>query len=80
VISAAITTIQVTLITPSANSAAISPTQQPTQDPPRLIPRRSPPPGRFAITSVSGLRHLSRHTALAVVNWFILAALQPPTG
>ena len=64
--------IQPMLITPSANSAAISIQQQPTHQPPCSMPMRSAParPGRHAVSrNMNGLRHLRRQTSLSGVSW-----------
>ena len=71
-IRAAMNAIQPTLITPSANRAAISAQQHPTHQPPCSMPIRRPPsrPGFHAcITNMSGFRHLVRHASLSGVSW-----------
>ena len=71
-IRAAISAIQPMLMTPSANSAAISAQQQPTHQAPCSIPIRRAPsrPGRQAVSrNPSGFRHLRRQTSLSGVSW-----------
>src|SRR6187397_693013 len=70
-ISPATTAIQVTLITPSAKSDAISAQQQPTHHAPLPTPIRNVPahPERQEPSSVpSGLRHFPRQTSLRGVS------------
>src|SRR4051812_4003215 len=64
-------TIHMMLITPRANSDAISAQQQPTHHRPFLIPMRTDPvgPSRHEPSSApSGLRHLPRHSFFKGVN------------
>ena len=64
--------IQPRLITPSANSAAISAQQQPTHQPPWMTPIRSAPsrPGRqWLIRNPNGLRQWRRQTSFNGVSW-----------
>ena len=68
---AATTAIQVTLMTPKANSEAIKAQQQPTHHAPFVAPMRSAPdqPSRHDPRSApSGLRHLPRHAFLSGVS------------
>src|SRR5262249_50431391 len=61
--AAATTAIQNTLMTPSANSASISPTQQPTQTAPCSAPVQTAPsaPRRPCISRWTGERQWRRH-------------------
>ena len=71
-INAAMNAIQPRLITPSANSAAISAQQQPTHQPPCVTPMRRAPsrPGRhLVIRNMSGLRQWRRQTSFNGVSW-----------
>src|SRR4051794_5817380 len=71
-ISAATKAIQPRLITPSANSAAMSAQQQPTHQPPCSTPTRSAPnrPGRQrSIRNMNGLRQWRRQVSLSGVSW-----------
>jgi hypothetical protein len=70
-INPATTAIQVTLITPSAKSDAISAQQQPTHHAPLPSPMRNAPdhPARQEPRSVPrGLRHFPRQTSLRGVS------------
>ena len=69
--SAATNAIQTMLMTPSANSEAISAQQQPTHHAPCPTPIRSEPtrPSRQAPSrNPSGLRHFRRQTSLSGVS------------
>jgi len=71
-ISAAISSIHPTLITPSANRPAISAQQQPTHQAPCSTPMRSAPvgPSRHAcVMNCSGPRQRRRHASFAGVSW-----------
>ena len=60
------------LITPSANSDAISAQQQPAHQAPLESPSRNPPtaPGRHDPSrNPSGERHFARHASLSGVSW-----------
>ena len=75
-ISPATTAIQDTLMTPSANSEAISAQQQPTHHAPFLAPIRTAPasPSRHDPSSTPrGLRHLPRHTSFSGVSSYAAA-------
>ena len=70
-ISAAMNAIQPMLMTPSANSAAISAQQQPTHQEPWSNPTRNAPvrPGRqCSIRKPKGLRQCRRHVSLSGVS------------
>ena len=70
-IRAATITIQPMLITPRANSAAISPQQQPTHQPPCSMPIWSAPsrPGRQAVSrNPIGLRQRRRQASFIGVS------------
>src|SRR5436190_17847365 len=71
-ISAAMNAIQPMLITPSANSAAISAQQQPTHQAPCTAPIRNAPYrlGRqFSITNITGPLQRVRQAFFAGVTW-----------
>src|SRR3954447_11519701 len=77
--------IHAMLITPSANSDAISAQQQPTHQAPFLAPIRTAPdgPSRHDVSSrPSGLRHLPTHTSLSGVSWYTAAtrSVMPATA
>ena len=65
--------IQPMLITPSANSAAISAQQQPTHQPPWIEshPQRAQPAraASAVIRNMKGLRQWRRQTSLSGVSW-----------
>src|SRR6059058_4665990 len=68
--------IQGMLITPSANSDAISAQQQPTHHAPFFVPIRTAPdsPSRHDPSRApSGLRHLPRQTSLSGVSSYTAA-------
>ena len=70
-ISAATNAIQARLITPSANSVAISAQQQPTHHAPCLTPIEAAPAGpsrQAPRRKPSGLRHFVRQTSLSGVS------------
>ena len=71
-IRAAMNAIQPRLITPSANSAAISAQQQPTHQPPWTTPMRrlpSRPACQCCIRNANGLRQCRRQTSFSGVSW-----------
>src|ERR1700755_271019 len=79
--SPATTAVHARLMTPSANSDAISAQQQPTHQAPFFAPIRPAPdaPSRQPPSrNPSGLRHLPRQTSLSGVSSYTAAATSVP--
>ena len=78
-ISPATTAIHDTLMTPRANSDAISAQQQPTHQAPFLTPIRTAPPTpsrHQPSRAPSGLRHLPRQTSFSGVSSYTAATIR----